>query len=268
MQPAHRRRLRHADQRHRQRRRGQPRRDPNPYGHIIRWRETRRRQHRTDVRLGHLPARRRPAYDPAVDARPTSRHLRLARRALASTRDGRVWIQTDISNSSQNLAEPRLRPHRQQPDARRRPAHRRGPPVPHRPARLRDHRRRSSTPDQRTMFVNVQHPGEADHRSGARPTPANPRAVSNWPDFDPAGRPRSATVVIRKVDGGKVGTTDVRLLPGVDGAVAVEEGARLGGRERVDEGDDLGRGRGRVLELAAGRAEWRCGAGRGGGRRR
>jgi hypothetical protein len=30
--------------------------------------------------------------------------------------------------------------------------------------------------------------------------------VSNWPDFDPAGRPRSATVVIRKIGGGKIGT--------------------------------------------------------------
>jgi secreted PhoX family phosphatase len=38
------------------------------------------------------------------------------------------------------------------------------------------------------------------------PTAANPRAVSNWPDFDPAGRPRSATLVIRKLDGGAIGS--------------------------------------------------------------
>ena len=63
------------------------------------------------------------------------------------------------------------------------------------------------TPDQRTMFVNVQHPGES-RRTVLRPspTPANPRAVSNWPDFDPDGRPRSATVVVRKRDGGVIGT--------------------------------------------------------------
>jgi len=30
--------------------------------------------------------------------------------------------------------------------------------------------------------------------------------VSNWPDFDPAGRPRAATVVIRKVGGGRIGS--------------------------------------------------------------
>jgi secreted PhoX family phosphatase len=59
------------------------------------------------------------------------------------------------------------------------------------------------TPDGRTLFVNVQHPGEA----GALGTdPANPRRVSNWPDFRPDGRPRSGTVAVRRVDGGIVGT--------------------------------------------------------------
>jgi uncharacterized protein len=62
-----------------------------------------------------------------------------------------------------------------------------------------------TTPDQMTMFVNVQDPGEATTFWGT-PTPENPRAVSNWPDFDPDGRPRSATVVIRKRDGGVIGT--------------------------------------------------------------
>ena len=61
------------------------------------------------------------------------------------------------------------------------------------------------TPDQETMFVNVQHPGETTESVGT-PTPAEPRAVSNWPDFDPAGRPRAATVVIRKNGGGRIGT--------------------------------------------------------------
>jgi secreted PhoX family phosphatase len=44
-------------------------------------------------------------------------------------------------------------------------------------------------------------PGEnGDQRSGS------PAANSNWPDFDPNGRPRSATVVIRRKDGGEIGT--------------------------------------------------------------
>ncbi len=59
------------------------------------------------------------------------------------------------------------------------------------------------TPDGRTLFVNVQHPGEA----GALGTdPANPRRVSNWPDYRPDGRPRSGTVAVRRLDGGVVGT--------------------------------------------------------------
>jgi uncharacterized protein len=66
-----------------------------------------------------------------------------------------------------------------------------------------------TTPDQRTMFVNIQHPGESttywNAQTGA-PSAANPRTVSNWPEFSPTGRPRPATVVIRKIGGGKIGT--------------------------------------------------------------
>ncbi|MGQ0655135.1 MAG: PhoX family protein [Betaproteobacteria bacterium] len=58
-------------------------------------------------------------------------------------------------------------------------------------------------PDGRTMFVNVQHPGEP---ASERTNPDAPRAVSNWPDFLPHSRPRSATIAIRREDGGLVGT--------------------------------------------------------------
>jgi secreted PhoX family phosphatase len=58
------------------------------------------------------------------------------------------------------------------------------------------------TPDGRTMFVNVQHPGESP--LGAS-DPAAPRRYSNWPDFKPDGRPRSATLAVRRSDGGVVG---------------------------------------------------------------
>ncbi len=57
-----------------------------------------------------------------------------------------------------------------------------------------------STPDGRTLFVNIQHPGEGGG-------PAN--ITSNWPQSQAtgagSGRPRSATVVITKTDGGIVG---------------------------------------------------------------
>ena len=61
----------------------------------------------------------------------------------------------------------------------------------------------TATPDGRTMFVNIQHPGESPSE---RSDPADPRKISNWPDQQAAGRPRSATVVIRKIDGGLIGT--------------------------------------------------------------
>jgi secreted PhoX family phosphatase len=61
----------------------------------------------------------------------------------------------------------------------------------------------TGTPDGRTMFINVQHPGETPSE---RSDPDQPRRISNWPDQRPDGRPRSATVVIRKIDGGVIGT--------------------------------------------------------------
>jgi len=59
------------------------------------------------------------------------------------------------------------------------------------------------TPDGRTMFINIQHPGETPSE---RSDPNNPARFSGWPDYQAGGRPRSATVAIRKVDGGVIGT--------------------------------------------------------------
>ena len=59
------------------------------------------------------------------------------------------------------------------------------------------------TPDGKTLFINVQHPGET---AGDRSDPAEPGKFSNWPDYASGGRPRSATVAIRKIDGGLIGT--------------------------------------------------------------
>jgi len=57
-----------------------------------------------------------------------------------------------------------------------------------------------TTPDGRSLFVNIQHPGENG-------SPAN--ITSHWPESQAGGtgtsRPRSATVVITKNDGGIVG---------------------------------------------------------------
>jgi uncharacterized protein len=59
------------------------------------------------------------------------------------------------------------------------------------------------TPDGKTMFISVQHPGETP---SDRSDPNEPAKYSNWPDFKSGGRPRSSTVVIRKNDGGVIGT--------------------------------------------------------------
>ncbi|MBN2971081.1 PhoX family phosphatase [Roseomonas aeriglobus] len=57
-----------------------------------------------------------------------------------------------------------------------------------------------STPDGRTLFVNIQHPGEDGTLTNI---------TSNWPASQsgsaPGNRPRSATVVIQRTDGGIVG---------------------------------------------------------------
>ena len=58
------------------------------------------------------------------------------------------------------------------------------------------------TPDMRTMFLNIQHPGETP---SDRSDPADPGKFSSWPGA-PGSRPRSATVVVRKRDGGVIGT--------------------------------------------------------------
>ena len=70
------------------------------------------------------------------------------------------------------------------------------------------------TPDRTTMFVNIQHPGEVGSHPRAPRDAAgavlndnaiarNATAFSQWPTA--GARPRSATVVVRRTDGGVVG---------------------------------------------------------------
>ena len=59
------------------------------------------------------------------------------------------------------------------------------------------------TPDETTMFVGIQHPGEAPSGSN---NPANPKQFSSWPDGLDGERPRSACIVITKDDGGPIGS--------------------------------------------------------------
>jgi secreted PhoX family phosphatase len=175
-------------------------RDPNPYGHIVRLKEAKH----DDTAFGWdvFLLAGDPAYDPAV---PAEQSAFGSPDGIWVDPDGRVWIQTDISNSSQNLAS---RGYENIGNNQMLAAD----PVTREVRRFLTGPRGCeitgviTTPDQRTMFINVQHPGESTtfwNNQFGEPTPENPSTVSSWPF---GGRPRSATVVIRKLDGGKIGT--------------------------------------------------------------
>jgi secreted PhoX family phosphatase len=174
----------------------------NIYGHILRIAESRRSF--TAFSWDVFAFAGDPGYQPEGQFVPPDQPLFGSPDGLWVDADGRLWIQTDVSNSSQNLASRKydrignnqmLAADPGTGEIRRFLTGPRGCEITG----------VITTPDQETMFVNVQHPGESTTAWGA-PTAANPRAVSNWPDFDPAGRPRASTVVIRKTDGGKIGT--------------------------------------------------------------
>lgn len=58
----------------------------------------------------------------------------------------------------------------------------------------------TATPDLQALFINIQHPGEPDNE---RSDPTQPLKISRWPDG--TGRPRSATIVITRDNGGIIG---------------------------------------------------------------
>jgi secreted PhoX family phosphatase len=59
------------------------------------------------------------------------------------------------------------------------------------------------TPDRKTMFINIQHPGEPSDEIS---DPRTPMKYSQWPDGPDGIRPRAATVAIRRRDGGIIGS--------------------------------------------------------------
>lgn len=158
----------------------------NAYGHIIRWREDQAdntgRRFAWDIFLlaGPQDDSRGPGGQ-ALDAAS----IHASPDGLWFDPQGRLWIQTDMSGSQ--LAD--------------------GPfgnnqmlvadPVSGEVKRFlvgplgAEVTGITATPDLRTLFVNIQHPGE-----GSTPD----RLLSSWPD-GPGRRPRSATVVIRREDG-------------------------------------------------------------------
>lgn len=172
-------------------------RDANVFGHIIRWREAGASVAATrfewDVfALGGDPA----ASDPTARGRFRGDAFGAPDGLFFDSR-GMLWVATDISPTGLNRGEyARLGNNQLLAVDPREGVFKRFLTGP----RGCEITGVTGTPDGRTLFLNVQHPGE-----GPRAVPDDPRSVSNWPDFDPSGRPRSATVAIRRIDGGIVG---------------------------------------------------------------
>lgn len=175
-------------------------RDPNPYGHIVRFTEDPHDDARFAWDVFLLAGD--PAYDPAI---PADQPAFGSPDGLWIDDRGVAWINTDVSNSTQNRAD---RQHEgignnqllaAIPETREVRRFLIGPRGCELTGAI-------MTPDRRTLFVNVQHPGESttfwNAQSGA-PSPANPSAVSRWPF---GGRPRPTTVAITRIDGGEIGT--------------------------------------------------------------
>jgi uncharacterized protein len=62
------------------------------------------------------------------------------------------------------------------------------------------------TPDDETLFVAIQHPGEADESDPNAPRSTFENPATRWPDFKEAMPPRPSIVAITKRGGGKIGS--------------------------------------------------------------
>ncbi len=170
----------------------------NQFGQIIRWREQGDDHAATrftwDLFLIAGPeGNSRNANNAAV----TADNIHACPDGLWFDADGRLWVQTDIGESEQNRGA--LAPFGNNamlcanPDTGEMRRFLTGPTGQEITGVV-------TTPDRRTMFVNVQHPGattsNADWAAG--------RPNSRFPGND--GVPLSATLVITKTDGGIIGT--------------------------------------------------------------
>ena len=112
---------------------------------------------------------------------------------------GRLWIQTDVSTSVLNKGEYANLGNNQMLVADVKSGETRRFLTGPKGCELTGI---TATPDGKTLFVNIQHPGEP---ASERSDPGKPNAVSAWPANQfaeaVAGRPRSATIVITRSDG-------------------------------------------------------------------
>jgi len=172
-------------------------RSPNPYGQIIRWYY---RADWTENTFGWDMFAL--AGDPAVPATGSTivGDKYGSPDGIYVAPSGRLWIQTDVSGSTVNTgayagfgnnqmlcADPTTK------ETRRFLV---GPNVCEVTGVF-------LTPDETTMFVGIQHPGEAPTGNN---DPLLPKKHSSWPDGAEGGRPRSSLIIVTKDDGGVIGS--------------------------------------------------------------
>lgn len=191
--------------------RGQPGRDvdeanprtDNIMGHIIRWREGNSRggdAAAMEFRWMHFALAGDPNAEQAEHRGNIKGDMYGSPDGLAFDAGGLLWIQTDVSTSAMHKGTYKNIGNNMMLCA---------DPVTGETKRFLtgpvgcEITGLAFTPDRRAVFINIQHPGET---ASERSDPARPQAVSSWPDGPGGGRPRSATVVICRKDGGVVGT--------------------------------------------------------------
>ena len=174
----------------------------NIFGHIVRWREDGRDAAATAFEWDIFALAGDPA-NPDEARRGTVRGDAYGSPdGLWFDAGGRLWIQTDVSTSTLNKGDYANLGNNQMLVAdpasgttRRFLAGPNGSEITG----------ITATPDGRTLFVNVQHPGESPSERG---DPERPTALSSWPasQFPAAvgGRPRSATIAITRDDGREI----------------------------------------------------------------
>ncbi len=180
------------------------RRAPNTMGHIVRWREARDDAAATTFTWQIFLEAGDPAHEDIQKRGNVAAGVAFAQPdGLCFDPRGLLWISTD--SSAQNMASPdwkRIGNNQilaADPNTGEVRRFLTGPVSAELTGLL-------FTPDGRTMFVNVQHPGESPASFPARNDPNNPKAWSSWPDGAAGSRPRSATIAIRRDDGGVIGT--------------------------------------------------------------
>jgi secreted PhoX family phosphatase len=171
-------------------------RSPNTFGHIIRWHYA-RDWTETTFKWNFFAL----CGDPAVAAHGSTivGDKYGSPDGIYVAPSGRLWIQTDVSTSTINSGDYAGFGNNQMLCANPRTGETRRFLVGPNGCEITGV---TMTPDEKTMFVGIQHPGEAPDFND----PADPKHFSSWPDGPTGGRPRSACVVITKCDGGKIGS--------------------------------------------------------------